>query len=355
MKKMKKKLINILNIYKMKTGIYLKFFCVIMLASMVCGCMEYPKSEVTNLPFVNKTALNLYIGDEAQITASPSNATFQWSSDNESVARVSQSGVVTAIDEGLATISVASENGKTNVDVRVRIFVPLTDINLSVQEVKLFSGDKAQMYANPVPEDASDVVFTWTSADPDIATVDKNGLITAIARGITSITVSAGDIEKVISVNVIVMEKYDKTGWVAEADSYLANWADGNGATGNGGHPQRAIDGDLTSAWHSTTASPQNQLPHWLRIDMLTQKDVYRVELYLHPLFHYAKTIRLFMSDSPEQAAWDLATELTFPVGVVSTMVELPTNKTGRYLIIYFLDTRTYIYSNLAEVNVYGN
>jgi hypothetical protein len=339
---------------KMKTMNFFKIFCVILFTGALCGCFEYPPYEITSTPFVNTKALNIYVGDEVQITASPSNSAFQWSSDNESVATVSPSGVVTAIDEGIATISVVSSNGKTNIDVRVRIFVPLTDINLPIQSVKLNIGDKAQVWAYSVPEDASEAVFTWTSADPSIATVDKNGIVTAIAKGITTVTVSAGDIEKIITVNVILLVKYSKTGWLAEADSYLANWADGNGATGGGGHPLRTIDGDVTSAWHSTTASPQNQLPHWIRLDMLSQRDVYRLELYLHPKFQYAKTVRIYLSDSPEEAAWDLATEFTFPAGV-STTLELPTNKTGRYLIIYFTDSKSGVYSNLAEVNVWGN
>jgi uncharacterized protein YjdB len=144
----------------MKTCIYLKSFCVILFASIICGCTEYPKSEITNPPFVNKTALTMYVGDETQITASPSNASFKWSSDNESVASVSQTGVVTAIGEGLATISVASENDKTDVDVRVSIFVPLTDINLPKQLIFAYPGTKVQIWAYPIPEDASGVVFT---------------------------------------------------------------------------------------------------------------------------------------------------------------------------------------------------
>jgi hypothetical protein len=245
MKKMKKKLINILKVNKMKTGIFLiKSFCVILLAGMICGCTRYPEKEVTNQPFVNKKVLNMYVGDEVQITASPSDAAFHWSSDNEEVASVSQSGVVTAIGEGLATISVASENDKTNVDVRVKTFVPLADINLSVTSVQLAPGGKVQLWAYPVPENASEFACTWTSANPAVATVDKDGLVTALVKGIAIVTVTVGDVTKTIEVRIPELYQCNKTGWEvlfapdADQDTDNKNLIDDNAGTG-------AIAGDI--------------------------------------------------------------------------------------------------------------
>jgi hypothetical protein len=200
----------------MKTINFLKILCVILFTGTLCGCFEYPPYEITSPPFVNATALNIYVGDEVQITASPSNAAFKWSSDNESVATVSQSGVVTALDEGLATISVASENDKTDVDVRVRIFVPLTDVNISKQAVTLFGvSDKVQIWASTVPENASENTFTWRSADPSVATVNNEGLITAVrTNASTTVTVRIGSFVKVIEVTIIEAPFPKSSVWV---------------------------------------------------------------------------------------------------------------------------------------------
>ncbi len=64
----------------------------------------------------DKSSLELVAGSTGQITATvlPSDATNKtvtWSSDNESVAKVNSSGTVTAVAEGVATITAATFNG----------------------------------------------------------------------------------------------------------------------------------------------------------------------------------------------------------------------------------------------------
>jgi uncharacterized protein YjdB len=120
----------------------------------------------------------------------------------------------------------------------------LTDITLPILEVKSYAGDKTQLWAYPVPEDASEVVFTWTSANPDVATVGETGMVTAIARGITTITVSAGNIEKTITVSVPELYKCDKTEWQVIAISDQDT---------QGGGKDAMIDGDYSNNgyWHS--------------------------------------------------------------------------------------------------------
>jgi len=275
-------------------------------------------------------------------------------------ASISATGLVEAIGTGSTDIAVSYGDLRKIISVTVAVRIPLTDISVNEAPLTLSVGNQVQVSARPVPANATEVLLVWISENPTIATVNATGKIEALAQGVTKIIVSQGSIRKEISVSVIAA--FDKREWIATADSYLSGWNDGNGSTGGGGHPQRTIDSDITSAWHSSTSGSfdastnknLNALPHWVRIDMLSQKDVSLVELYLHPRYQYARTVQILLSDSPEEATWELATGFTFPAGgVVSNVVELPPNKTGRYLIVRFMDSSSNPYSNLAEVYVY--
>jgi hypothetical protein len=346
MKRMKKILINILTVNKMKTGIFLiKSFCVILLAGMICGCTRYPEKEVTNPPFVNKTALNMYVGDEEQITASPSDATFQWSSDNEEVVRVSQSGVVTALREGLATISVASENDKINIDVRVRTFIPMTDITLPVQSLQLAPGGKAQLWAYPVPEDASESV-TWASTNPAVATVNQAGMVTALAKGITTVTVGAGDVTKNINVRIPELYQCDKTGWTIS--SYNSETWDQRAAS--------AIDGKDETVWCPLWSSAQ--LPHWIVIDMKAPIEVVKIITLRYSSISVAKTLQYFIGDDPDPNAttWVKIMQGTYESVTADHKLQLDAAnpRTGQYLKLLLEDSFDPPHILIAEIDVYG-
>ena len=49
------------------------------------------------------------------------------------------------------------------------------------------------MAAEVLPEDATDLTILWESSNPDIATVDENGLITALSEGNTIVTARSAD------------------------------------------------------------------------------------------------------------------------------------------------------------------
>jgi hypothetical protein len=174
-------------------------------ALLLGGCADYPEYTVTNPPFVNISALEMYISDEVQIYASPEEETFKWTVDNEDVVSVSQTGLVTALAEGLATITVASANDAVKIDVQVKTFIPLEDITVTVQSVDMDVNAQTQIWAFPLPENASEYTFIWTSSDPSILNVDQNGIVRPVSLGTAEVIIASGDIEKRVTVNVIEM------------------------------------------------------------------------------------------------------------------------------------------------------
>ncbi len=71
--------------------------------------------------------------------------------------------------------------------------------------ISLNVGDSYPLYYTIEPETASDKSVTWTSSDSSVATVDKNGVVTAVGGGTAAVTVTtlAGG-EKTDSVKIIV-------------------------------------------------------------------------------------------------------------------------------------------------------
>lgn len=71
--------------------------------------------------------------------------------------------------------------------------IPVDHVSLDRGELDLTAGGTAQLTAMVTPENATDKTVNWTSSDPDVAAVDTNGLVTAVAPGAAAITATAND------------------------------------------------------------------------------------------------------------------------------------------------------------------
>lgn len=80
----------------------------------------------------------------------------------------------------------------TEVD-SVRFVTLVTDIYLSPEAIELKEGETKQLTATVYPMDADDKAVTWESIIPGVASVDANGLVTAVSAGTSVITATATD------------------------------------------------------------------------------------------------------------------------------------------------------------------
>ncbi len=165
--------------------------------------------EVTSIS-MSKTVLSLTEGDKDTLTATvlPADATdasVEWSSDNEEVATVSESGVVVAVGPGTATITAESSNGKKAtcvVTVAKKIIEP-TAIELSATTAELKVNGNVTLTATVTPDNATDKTVTWTTSNAAIATVDAGGKVTAKAIGEAKITAACGKATATCVVTVV--------------------------------------------------------------------------------------------------------------------------------------------------------
>jgi uncharacterized protein YjdB len=159
----------------------------------------------TNVPVtgvsVSPTTVSINSGGTSQLTAtvSPSNATNKsvtWSSSNTSVATVSSSGLVTGVAGGTATITVTTVDGAKTATSAVTITsvnVPVTGVSVSPTTVSINSGGTSQLTATVSPSNASNKSVIWSSSNSAAATVSSTGLVTGVAVGAATITVTTVD------------------------------------------------------------------------------------------------------------------------------------------------------------------
>lgn len=141
-----------------------------------------------------------WVGGTVVLTPSfnPANAsdkTVTWTSDNTSVATVSDKGVVTGKTEGTAKITVKTNDGNYTAECVVSVEYPPTSITLSKTSLSLNVGSSingsAVLTATVNPSNATNKSVSWTSDNPSVATVDSNGKVTAVAGGSATITCTA--------------------------------------------------------------------------------------------------------------------------------------------------------------------
>ena len=163
---------------------------------------------------ISTTSLQMYSGEQKQISASaqPSNANnrgISWSTNNDYVASVGQDGTIYGKNAGTAVITArTNENGYTAyVNVTVYGENPNTKVqNVSVNPTSVTLAINQYMYITPSvwPATANQGV-TWTSSNPGIVTVTRDGKITGVAPGTAVITcIAAGDNSKTAKTTVNV-------------------------------------------------------------------------------------------------------------------------------------------------------
>lgn len=107
-----------------------------------------------------------------------------WTSGNENVASVNATGIVTAKAPGTTYIYAAAYNG-LRAKIKVTVKQSVNGVELSETRYELWKGQSTFISAAPVPANAEYTGITWESDDPEIASIDSEGKITAVSGGFT--------------------------------------------------------------------------------------------------------------------------------------------------------------------------
>ena len=150
---------------------------------------------------VSLTASSIHIGQTTQATATTLDAggnaltgrSIAWSSDNNAIATVSSTGLVSAVSAGSATITATSE-GKSGSGTLAVTLVSVASVAVTLTPSTITTVETAQ--ASAVTLDANGGTVTgraivWSSDNSAVATVSQDGVVTTVSAGTAHITATS--------------------------------------------------------------------------------------------------------------------------------------------------------------------
>lgn len=182
-------------------GVFTRIACLIMAVAMavsLVGCgvditsVGLPTDIVLEKGETKQLNIEYGTDDKAEqekIAEAASKLNLTWTSSDEEVATVDRTGLVTAVGAGEADITVSVSDANISSTTHVKVVITPTGVEApdSIELVTNGENSKA-LGAKMTPEDATEVKLAYESSDENVATVDENGVVTAVADGECVIT-----------------------------------------------------------------------------------------------------------------------------------------------------------------------
>lgn len=208
---------------------WIAFLLILVLGLALYGCDDpdnngEDKVNITGV-VIEGNPTQMEVGETKQLTArvEPENAPQEvvWSSKNEEIATVDETGLVTAVGEGLAEIVATSKsNNRHSRTVTIQVVKPIvyddpTGVEISTSVLEFEVGSRINLKATVFPNEPNEETGTagarqdvlWESSDENIATVEANGRVTGVAVGEVTITVKVvANPELTDSITLLVKE-----------------------------------------------------------------------------------------------------------------------------------------------------
>lgn len=141
-------------------------------------------SEKKYLSLKNKEKSKISVlinGEEVDLTE------VELSSSNEDSIKI-KNGEAVAVSVGKSTITAKKDDLQTSIDLRA--IIPITSMTFTTTNSTVRVGKSLQMKLVAKPSDASIETLKYESSDESIATVNSNGIVTGVAPGTVTITVT---------------------------------------------------------------------------------------------------------------------------------------------------------------------
>lgn len=134
---------------------------------------------------LSQSAITIPAGETARIIATGGSGEIVWTSSNENIAIVND-GAVTGVAGG--TVTITATTGEEQVTCTVTVsgdpWVSPADLSLNYTDFTLKAGDPpVQMKVK-----GTDSAVVWTSSNPNVATIDSDGVVRRVGRGNCTIT-----------------------------------------------------------------------------------------------------------------------------------------------------------------------
>ena len=127
--------------------------------------------------------------EQEKIAEAASKLTIEWTSSDEEVVTVDATGLITAVGAGEADVTASAKDVNISSTTHVKVVITPTGVEAPEALELVTNGENSKnLDAKMTPEDATEVKLAYESSDESVATVDENGLVTAVADGECTIT-----------------------------------------------------------------------------------------------------------------------------------------------------------------------
>ena len=168
------------------------------------------KTSLTNGKVFNVKKPNTKV--QLNTTVGPTNANDKkvtYTSSNTSVATVNSKGLITTKKVGYTTITISSNDGNIKLNVKLTVGNTASKIAISpyknISKVNSLTKINYSVYYGNKKANLYNIKPTWKSYKTSIATVDKNGNVTAKKKGICSIVATFNDGKSIYSKKCLVI------------------------------------------------------------------------------------------------------------------------------------------------------
>ncbi len=162
-------------------------FCIVTVVERVTSV----KLDKTNFPLGLGKSYTLVATVKSNAATNPA---IKWTSSNTNIASVDSNGKVSGKAVGTITITAAAQDGSgAKATCIVRVVRQATSITLNRTSYTTVEGRTFKLTATVKPSNASYKTLNWSSSDEDVAIVDSNGNVTAVAEGTVTIKATAKD------------------------------------------------------------------------------------------------------------------------------------------------------------------
>lgn len=149
---------------------------------------------------------NMGVGEQQQLsyTVSPDDREFgvAWTSSDTTVLKITDSGLITAISPGSATVTGTVDGSTTKFEATITVSdIEVEEITIKADDDNdgwtlsdaIFEGETRHLCVSVSPNNATDKSVKWISSDTTIAKVDADGYVTAVQGSIAgeSVRISA--------------------------------------------------------------------------------------------------------------------------------------------------------------------
>ena len=160
-------------------------------------------SNQINGIILDKDFVKIYetYSDKLEIKINPEDVktSLIWSSSNPNVAVVNNEGIVLGLKNGIARVSVSTEDGKVSTSCIVLVMKrEIKDIVLFDNEININVGEEKQIITTIIPEALKNERINWSSSNQFVAEVDSTGKIRGLAQGISEIKAELFGVEKTL-------------------------------------------------------------------------------------------------------------------------------------------------------------